>query len=236
MRIARFSLLPALLILITFTGCVRREGRNSDCIWPEGPGARPLDPSRSADARHLREDVEFAEDLAIRYMDAHRRSLSGQPPGQVMNTCRNSLLKQISTLHHVPPKEVVQFFGRRSLAIDLAMIFPFLVLYGLVAALLAGWIRRRYPPEESLTAALAIAVLCSLALGVAGMLLGETWSGTAESIRVGTGHLSYRVDRLPWPRHRLAFFVLCVAIFWSVAAVRFRVRAPASAKAGRAIY
>lgn len=116
----RFLAALGLVISLAFTGCVRREGRNCDCIWPE-VNARPLDPSRGGDARHLREDVELAEDLAVRYMDAQRRSQStqlrpGGPPGEVMNTCRNSLLKQISTSHNVSPREVVQFFGLRSLA------------------------------------------------------------------------------------------------------------------------
>jgi hypothetical protein len=73
-----------------------------------------------------------------------------------------------------------------------------------------------------MTAALVMSLLCSLAFGVAGLLLGEQWSTMAESIRVGTGHLSYRVDRLPWVQHRIGFFVLCVAVFWSAAVVRFR--------------
>jgi hypothetical protein len=63
-----------------------------------------------------------------------------------------------------------------------------------------------------------------LAFGFGGLLLGEEWSLTAESLRVGTGHLSYRGDRLPWAQHRIGFFVLCVALFWSAATVRFRVR------------
>lgn len=217
-----------LVISLALAGCVRREGRNSDCIWPE-VNARPLDPSRGDDARHLREDVELAEDLAVRYMDAQRRSQSAQlrpgQPGEVMNTCRNSLLKQISTSHNVSPREVVQFFGRRSLTIDFMVILPFFLLYALLAMLLAGWLLRRYPPDESMTAAIAMSFLCSLAFGVGGLLLGEQWSITAESIRVGTGHLSYRVERLPWVQHRIGFFVLCVAVFWSAAVVWFRVRA-----------
>ena len=231
MRITiRLRFLAALgLVILAFTGCVRREGRNWDCIWPE-VNAKPLDPSRGADARHLREDVELAEDLAVRYMDAQRRSQStqfrpGGPPGEVMNTCRNSLLKQISTSHNVSPREVVQFFGRRSLAIDLTVILLFFLLYALAAMLMAGWLLRRYPPEESMTAALVMSLLCSLAFGVGGLLLGDQWSTMAESIRVGSGHLSYRVDRLPWVQHRIDFFVLCVAVFWSAAVVRFRVRA-----------
>jgi len=221
---ATLSFLTALglLISLAFTGCVRRQGRNAECIWPEEPGARALDPSRAGDARHLRDDVEFAEELAFEHMDARRRSRSGQSPSEVMNTCRNLLLKQISMSHNVPPKEVVQFFGRRSLAIDVAITAPFLLFYGSMAALLAGWLRRRYPPEDSVTATLAMALLCSLAFGIAGLLLGEFWTGTAESIRVGTGHLSYRADRPPWARHRIGFFAVCLTLFWIAAAVRFR--------------
>jgi hypothetical protein len=44
-------------------GCVRRDGRNSDCKWPCEI------PVHSADARHLSADAEFGEDLAIRYAD-----------------------------------------------------------------------------------------------------------------------------------------------------------------------
>jgi hypothetical protein len=225
----RFLAVLGLAISLAFTGCVRREGRNADCIWPE-INARPLDLSRGGDARHLREDVELAEDLAVRYLDAQVRSQSAlprpaRPPGEVMNTCRNSLLKQISTSHNVSPKEVVQFFGRRSLASDLAVILPFFLLNALLAMLLTGWLLRRYPPDESMTGTLAMFLFCSLAFGAGGLLLGEQWSITAESIRVGTGHLSYRVDRLPWVQHRISFFVVCVAVFWSAAVVRFRARA-----------
>jgi hypothetical protein len=114
--------------------------------------------------------------------------------------------------------------GHRSLVIDLAVIFPFLLLYGLLATWLTGWLRRRYPPEDSMTAALAMGLFCSLVFGVGGLMLGEEWSLMAESLRVGTGHLSYRVDRLPWAHHRIGFLVLCAGLFWLAAAVRFRVR------------
>ena len=50
------------LSLLLF-GCVRREGRNSDCKWTSAP--------TGVDRRDLRADLEFAEELAIRYMEAH---------------------------------------------------------------------------------------------------------------------------------------------------------------------
>ncbi len=225
----RFLSALTLLISISFTGCVRRDGRNSECKWPEEPSAKALNPNLRDDARHLREDVEFAQDLAIRYMDAHHGPRSGQFNSQAgaskaMNACLGTLLQQIGTSHNVPPKEVAKFFGQRSLAIDVGVNLPFILLYSFLAALLAGRLRRRYPPEDGWTVALAMIILSSLAFGVGGVLLGEQWSILAENIRVGTGHLSYRVDRLPWARHQIGFFVVCMALFWGAAAVRYRVR------------
>lgn len=60
---------PRLLIAMGFvlglSGCVRRDGRNSDCRWP-GEAS-----NHSVSARHLSADAEFGEDLAIRYADTH---------------------------------------------------------------------------------------------------------------------------------------------------------------------
>ena len=122
-----------------------------------------------------------------------------------MNACLGTLLQQIGTSHKVPPKEVAKFFGQRSLAIDVAANLPFILLYSFLAALLAGRLRRRYPPEDGWTVALVMIIFSSSAFGAGGVLLGEQWSTLAENIRVGTGHLSYRVDRLPRARHQFRF-------------------------------
>jgi hypothetical protein len=63
MRTGVFSV--TLLVSLTIVGCIRREGRNADCKWPAEISRQ------SANARHLSADAEFAEDLAIRYADAH---------------------------------------------------------------------------------------------------------------------------------------------------------------------
>jgi hypothetical protein len=218
-----------LLASISLTGCVRRGGRNSDCKWPEEPDAKTLAPNQRGYASHLREDVEFAEELAVEYMDAHHGPRSGefksqQAASQALNTCLDALIKQIAKSHNVPPREVAKFFGRRSLAIDVAVSLPFVLLYDSLAIMLVGKLHRRYPPEDGWSVSLIMIILSSLAFGVGGMMLGEQSSTLLESIRVGTGHLSYRVDRLPWVRHQIDFFVLCVVLFWGVAVVRFRAR------------
>src|SRR5438034_1273743 len=54
----------------------------------------------------------------------------------------------------------------------------------------------------------------------AGVLSGEVWSITMESIRLGNDHLSYRTSRIPWKHHGLALFAGGVALYWLVAAWR----------------
>jgi hypothetical protein len=218
-----------LLASIFLTGCVRRGGRNSDCKWPGEANAKTLRPNQRGYASHLRDDVEFAEELAVEYMDAHHGPRSGnfksqRAASQALNRCLAKLIEQIGKSHNVPPRELAKFFGRRSLTIDVAVSLPFVLLYGVLAGMLIGKLRRRYPPEDGWTVAFAMIIVSSLAFGVGGMMLGEQWSILVESIRIGNGHLSYRADRLPWARHQIGFFVLCVVLFWGVAVVRFRAR------------
>lgn len=52
-------------------------------------------------------------------------------------------------------------------------------------------------------------------------MLGQKWSTVMENLRVGNGHLSYRVDRLPWERHQMNFVALYIVIFWGVAIAQF---------------
>jgi len=63
-----------------------------------------------------------------------------------MNACLRELLQKIGTSHNVPRKEVAKFLGQRSLAIDVSVNLPFILLYTFLAALAAG--RLRYLPED----------------------------------------------------------------------------------------
>ena len=178
------------------------------------------------DASHLRADVDYAQELAVEYMDAHYGPRSGkfkshEVASQSLNACLGTLINQIAESHHVPPKEVADFVGRRDLATDIAMAFPFLVLYGLLARMAAAKLHDRYPWEDGWILALVMIAFVSLVFGVAGMMVGQQWSMLMENLRVGNGHLSYRVDRLPWVRHQVDFLFLCIAIFWSVAITWF---------------
>jgi hypothetical protein len=206
-----------LLLVVCSVGCVRREGRNSDCRWPGETGMKEID--KRASGRHLSEDAELAEDLAIRYADAHYGLRSGHFESNDVFTnaikhCGQTLFEDIGRAHGVPVNRVSQALGRNRVGTDLMVNLPFVLLYGLAASLVIRRIWARYPLADGWSSGAAMVLVCSLAFGVVGVLLGEEWSTTAESLRIGTGHLSYRVNRLPWMRYRGELFITLLAVFW----------------------
>jgi hypothetical protein len=202
------------------TGCLRRQGRNSDCRWPVEIA------DHRADGRHLSEDAELAEDLAIRYADTHHGLrtpfyVSGEAYGAARDACMKSLFAQIAKQHGVAPEEVEASLGHHRTSIDLAVTLPFALLYLIGAWFACGVMWRRYAPaEDGWGPSLVMAVFCSLVAGVGCTIAGEVWSLVAETYRLGNSHMSYRAQRLPWVQHRGAFFVAAVILFWVTASIR----------------
>lgn len=203
----------ALVFVLSAAGCVRRDGRNSDCRWPAE------DSNHSADARHLSADAEFAEDLAIRYADTHfGRHNPSEEYGPERDRCMAKLFEEIATEHGVPVEQVSSSLGRNRAYIDVAEILPFALLYGLAAVTIAGMNWRRYSPDEhGWTPGSTMALFVSLALAAVSTMLGEAWIWFAECFRVGNEHMSYRGNRLFWARHRFELFVAALMIFWLAA-------------------
>jgi len=52
--------------------------------------------------------------------------------------------------------------------------------------------------------------------------LGEFWAEAVESLRVGYGHLSYRMSRIPWENHHTAIFAAGILVFWLLSWRRYR--------------
>jgi hypothetical protein len=209
------------LLLMCMPGCVRREGRNQDCRWPGEPAA-----GHAVTAYHLSRDAEFAEELAIRYADTHhglrsRHFESLEIYVQSRNRCLGTMFSEIGKTHGVAPAKVFEALGRNRTELDLAVNLPFFLLYTLAGYLVVRRIWSRYHSDGWIVAAALIAV-CSLVFGVGGVLLGEMWSATIESIRIDSGHLSYRTERLPWIRYQRELFCVNVVLFWIVAGVVFR--------------
>jgi len=217
-----------LLLFVALPACVRRDGRNADCQWPGEIGSTRLTANQPGFREHIIGDLEFAEDLAIRYMDSRRGLREAQTAADAKNGCMGNLLNEIGAVHGITAEEAFQYFGQRRLGVDLAMALPFFLLCGFAADVMVRRVRGRHPREEGL-AAVAVIVVCSLVFALGGLLIGGFWSSSAESLRIGTGHLSNRALRLPWEQHRAEIFVLLTILFWVIAAVRYRVRGKALA-------
>jgi hypothetical protein len=208
-----------LLALTCLSGCLRRP-ISDDCEWPPDPRSGPLDLAKSADRDHLREDIETAEDQAVRFMDAHH----GQPvdPNAALRQCFDKLSSIVVAEHRLTPSQYNGIIGARPPGFDLAVGIAYALLYAWAASVLASWIWRKHPIAEGVFGGAVMIVYVSLAAAGLGVLLGEQWAGLWEDLRIGNGHLSYRLDRVPWGHHRGALFVAGLVLFWLVAALRFR--------------
>ncbi len=217
-----------LVVTVTLAGCARPGDHpvSSNCDWTEQDN-RALNLENTADRRHLRYDAITAEDVAIRWADKYAGPGSGEfkgfpEYGRRRDECMEALFNGIASHHGVDVALVRQYRLDRNPVLDSAVILGFGVFYALVAYGLAGLVRRRFPPDEWL-AFLIATVAMSLLASVIGVLLGDFWSTAMENLRLNSGHLSYRLARIPWRQHWGALFICGVVVFWLAAAVRSRV-------------
>jgi hypothetical protein len=101
------------------------------------------------------------------------------------------------------------------------VVLVFAALYVVVAHHVAGRLFRG-ALADSLVLAAGVAIVTSMALAAVGVLAGDVWSMLIESIRVGNGHMSYRVERVPWRNHRWPIFVTAATVFLVVTATRWK--------------
>ncbi|MBV9501006.1 MAG: hypothetical protein JO138_16675 [Acidobacteriaceae bacterium] len=228
------------LVLSCLTACVRHREPNSDCRWPSETGAKPLNLKLASQRQHLSDDAEFAEDLAIRYADTHRGLHTSHFEGieeyeRARDECMAALFETIGTSHDVKEQEVRRSLGHRRHGFDSAVILSFTLFYTCLTSVFARRLHRLYGPREERTTVAVMITIASLLASTAGLMLGEVWSGILESFRIGNGHMSYRLARIPWVHHRLALFISGVILFWVVAAFQRRnIKNPQASNASRA--
>jgi hypothetical protein len=206
-------LTTTLLAALCTSGCLRRDGRNSDCRWP----AETV--PHSATAWHLGEDAEFAEDLAIRYADAHHGLRtpyyrSGEAYASARDNCMAALFAQVATEHSVPVEQIFGGLGHSRKYLDLAEALPFALFYCLMSVAVARRIVKRYPFADGWIPGLLVMSLISAGFAIGGFMLGEVWSWLIEGYRMGNPHMSYRAQRLLWSRHPSAALASAFVLFW----------------------
>jgi hypothetical protein len=211
-------------------GCARGPRPSARCEW------------QATTRRSLADDAFAAEDRAIRYADSLKAPHSGHFEGfaayrQATDSCLTALLGLVARDHGVSPEAARATLARRPAGVDLAVTGSFAVLYVLLASRAARGLRRSFPLDGGVdsVAAVVATVMASVAVSFLGTLAGEWYALTVEMIRVGNGHLSNRAERIPWNHHRVALFLTGVALFWLIAAHRYRAGAGAATgpRAGR---
>lgn len=211
----------SLAAMFSLPGCARNYQVNSSCQWPHETPVR-LDLTNRSQQRHLSDDAQFAEDLAIRYADSQPGSVSDPKYPADRERCMAKLFEQIGSIHGVNEEQVRTALTHRRTSMDLAVVLSFFGLYGLASYHIARRIWQHFPPADGWVPGSALVAVMSFAASIAGLLLGELWSANIEMIRVGNGHMSYRANRIPWNQHEPLLLVGLWGLFLLLSAIAYR--------------
>jgi hypothetical protein len=207
-----------IVVSITLIGCARPVDYpiSPNCTWSE-EGSRSLDVAKISDRRHLRFDAVTAEDMAIRWADQNFGHLPEWD--QRREECMKTLFEGVAKQHGVDVAIVHQYSRERDVVVDAAIMLSFGVLYAVVAYIFAGRILRRFPPGEPgfwvMTLTMAVGV------SLVGMMIGSLGAIVIEEFRMGSGHLSYRMNRIPWRQHWAVLWVCGFIVFGLAALMRY---------------
>jgi hypothetical protein len=210
-----------LIATVTLVGCARPGDHpiSPNCVWSE-QDSHSLDLTKMADRRHLRFDAITAEDMSIRWADAH----FGHRPeyDQKQYECMQMLFQGVAKQHGVDVAVVHQYSRRRDLVADGAVIFSFATLYLFLAYVFTERIRRRFPDDASSFWIMTLTMAAGLSL--IGVMIGMLGSIVIEGVLLNSGHLSYRMNHIPFRQHWTMLFVCGYVIFVLMALLRSRVR------------
>ena len=214
-------------LAVVLVGCSRPVDHpiNANCQWLE-EDSRPLNLQITADRRHLRQDVETAEDVAIRWAD-QKFGLRPEYEEQ-REQCIASLFSGVAHQHSVPTATVAEYRTHRDILVDSLVLLGFGALYAIAAYLLAGRMRQRFPEGEAAFWVMIVAI--AFGAGLVGVMAGGLWSIVIEEFRLGSGHLSYRMNRIPARQFWLQLYAACIVIFALAALIRSRLPLPAPKK------
>jgi hypothetical protein len=210
-----------LIATITLAGCTRPVDHpvSPNCVWSE-QDSLSLDLTKRSDRRHLRFDAITAEDMAIRWADmrfSHRPEYD-----QRTYECMQTLFQGIAKDHDVDIAIVRQYSASRDPITDGAVIISFGILYVLVAYFFAKRIRQRFPPGED-SGFWIMTLTMAAGVSLAAVMVGILGSIVIEEFLIGSGHLSYRMNRIPFRQYWGTLFICGFVLFSLIALMRSRV-------------
>ena len=211
----------ASLLVAGAAGSAQTAPEARSCTRPL-EAARILDLKSREDRAHLAHDAQSAETIAIEYADVSpaRRTGPAQYAG-ARDGCMRSLFSEIAQTHSVDSQTVRDYTSVRDSGYDALVVLGFGLLYAGAAFLVAGAVLRRQARSSKGETWVALAI-ASLASALIALLVFDIWATSAESLRLGSWHLSYRVARLPTMHHHLAVFLDAAGLFWLVGLGRHR--------------
>jgi len=208
-----------LLLSVAVSGCVDRGRLNANCSWT-GDSAAPLDLSHAADRRHLTDDAQLAEGIAVRTADTQHKQRFGYgghggliEHGRVVRECMATLVVAIERNHGVNAAQVHAARAQRSPWFDAPVMLSFAAVYVVAATFASGWIRRRFL-DAARPAVAAMIVAAAPAFSALGVQVAVVWAAIWECVRIGDDHFgTFRAARPPWGDHVGLLFAGGVALF-----------------------
>jgi hypothetical protein len=205
-------------LAVVLAGCIDSSRVNDTCTWSDTVSRR-LDLGSREDREHLRQDAEIANDLMVRFGDAH---VQHRPDLQrpFRDQCIAAMTDSIIARHGVTKADIQAAERERIWWADFLMVFLPMAVVGVFATNLAvKRICANFEPDDRgmalVSTALLTPVIAALLLGVANF-----WSFGVEGWRLGNGHVSNRAFLIPvvthgWIAYFVALAVCAGAAAWS---------------------
>jgi hypothetical protein len=131
-----------------------------------------------------------------------------------------TLFQGVAQHHGVDVAIVRQYSRTRDPVVDTAVIVGFGILYVVVAYIFAGRIRKRFPEYDSSFWIMTLVLAAGVSL--VAVMVGVLGSIVIEEIRLNSGHLSFRMNRIPFRHYWETLFVGGFVLFWLVVLLRAR--------------
>jgi hypothetical protein len=208
--------LTVAVVLLGTSACIDAPRVNGTCAWSD-PLSIPLDLTKSPDREHLRQDVQVAWELSVRYGDT-RYGVPSLLAAPLRRDCRQALEDTIVARHGVTAADVRAASRWRVWWIDAVAVFVPMILLTILATRMGALYFRgslRGIPRAVLLAVPTALIMTGLA---------QYWAMSVETLRLRNWHLSDRVWTLPIANHPAlavgVLFAICLLAAPRVSAIR----------------